>query len=85
MPTIDMTLPEAPTSGASPADVTVTSGPTYTPVGWACPKCHGVMAPWAAQCVNCKPQSAITPQPTWQSPPFSPYGGFVVTADQFDK
>lgn len=29
-------------------------------IGWECPKCGAIMAPWMANCVNCKPK----PNPT---------------------
>lgn len=33
------------------------SGPV-APVGWQCPSCHRVYAPWVACCGTCGPQHA---------------------------
>lgn len=51
-----------------PLEFTVTTG-TYTPpaqMGWECPKCGTVHAPWVPSCRDCKPSAfQNTPVTIW--------------------
>ena len=42
-------------------------GPTAN-MGWECPRCHRVFAPYVSQCVSCGEPSVTVTNPKWIKP-----------------